>query len=180
VHAGPDPDSNGLLVLGIATNNSGTTQAVDKVTGIFYDAQGQAIAGEADVISDWPTDVVPAGGTLPFVARVGTISSAASYQLRVDAAPSDQTPRQDFEFSNEADQMDDEDYCVTANVRNPGAALDEYLVIAAVLYDSQNNVVNFDYSRISRLGAGAILNFELCIPPPNQGLAREELIAWGR
>jgi hypothetical protein len=52
----------------------------------------------------------------------------------------------------------------------------------AILYDGQNNVINFsDFIEANPAGiAGdSTLPFEICIDPFNQSVANHELRAWG-
>ena len=54
-------------------------------------------------------------------------------------------------------------------------------MIGATLYDKQDNLVNFgDYyqSDLQAMVTDQPLEFEICIPPPNQEAARYELWAW--
>lgn len=179
----PDSSSGGLLVTGNITNNTGSAQELSYVTGIFYDAQGQIIADLGDVNDNWPSEVIPPGGRMPFALSVIGIQSADSYNLSVGAASSSETPRQDFEFSAISQQSRQNAYCVAATLRNPGNELQDYLVIAAVLYDGENKVINFaDYIASTPIGivGDDTLDFEICVGLPNDGAARYELIAWGR
>jgi len=57
------------------------------------------------------------------------------------------------------------------------------LVIAAILYDSQGNMINFDYYdeyNPAGVRGDETADFEICIAPPNQDVANHELHAWGR
>jgi hypothetical protein len=66
-------------------------------------------------------------------------------------------------------------------VHNSGSPLAEYLVVAAVLYDSQNNLVNFsDYGELGLETGSDNAPFEICVNLSNQQVARHELQAWGR
>jgi hypothetical protein len=100
----------------------------------------------------------------------------------VEAKPSDDPTRLDFEFLDLEARNDDEDYCISGILGNPGAEVREYLVIAAILYDDQERVVNFiDYGIFGDVGlsSGDLVPFDLCVQPPNQGVARYEARAWG-
>ena len=60
--------------------------------------------------------------------------------------------------------------------------MQDYLIVSAALYDEQNNLVNFgDYQEFGRIGLAAnqTSDFDICIPPPNHGVARYDLLAWG-
>lgn len=68
-------------------------------------------------------------------------------------------------------------------MRNPGGGLQDYLVIVAVLYDSQDKVVNFgDYYEPypEDVVGDQTLTFETCTDSPDQDVARYELWTWGQ
>jgi uncharacterized protein YgiM (DUF1202 family) len=175
-----DQDQGGLLLHGKAVNNTGAAQELLSINGIFYDGQGQVIADHDDSYAYWPGYVVPPGGSVPFELLVDGIGEPANFDLSVEAQPSDQTPRQDFNVSNVNQQTEDDVYCLAGELRNPGSDLEDYLIIAAVLYDAQDNVLNFgDYEEFGSIEDSAS-NFEICIDRPNQDIARYEVVAWGR
>jgi hypothetical protein len=178
-----DQYQDGLLLYGDLINNTGTSQELMRVTGTFYYAQGQVIADEESTYDYWTVGILPPAGRVPFELTVDGIQGAAKFKLRVEAEPSNESPRQDFEFSD-LDQWNEEDvYCVEGMVRNPGGELQDYLAIVAVLYDNQDRVVNFgDYYEpyLTDVVGGQPLDFEICVAPPNQGVARYELRAWGQ
>jgi hypothetical protein len=176
-----DQDQGGLLLHGKAINNTDSPQELLAINGIFYDGQGQVIADEDDSYAYWPGYVVPPGGSVPFELLVDGIGEAAKFDLSVEAEPSDETPRQDFNVSNVNQQTEDDIYCLAGELRNPGSELDDYLIIAAVLYDNQDNVLNFgDYEEFGTIGGGDASNFEICVDRPSQDIARYEVVAWGR
>ena len=178
----PDPNQEGVVLYGDMVNNTGLAQELFALTGTFYNAQGQVSADENNTVDYWPTDLVPAGGRVPFKLNVGNIQGAANFNLQVRAEPSSQSPQQDFEFLNLHQWTEDEAYCLAGNVRNPKAALQDYLVIVAVLFDSQNNVLEFgdDFEAGPTLERGQTLDFEICTDPAAQNVARYELRAWGQ
>jgi hypothetical protein len=176
-----DQTQGGLLLHGKAINNTGSAQELLAINGIFYDGQGQVIADQDDSYAYWPGYVVPPGGSVPFELLVDGIGEAAKFDLSVEAEPSDESPRQDFNVSNVNQQTEDDIYCLAGELRNPGSELDDYLIIAAVLYDSQDNVLNFgDYEEFGTIGGGDASNFEICVDRPSQDIARYEVVAWGR
>ena len=177
----PNQDDGGLILYGNAINNTGGPQELLSVTGIFYDGQGQMIADASKTYAYWPSYVVPAGGSMPFELIVDDIDTAARYDLRVEAEPNSESPRQDFELAEVNQWTEDDTYCVEGVVHNSGSPLAEYLVVAAVLYDSQNNLVNFSDSGELGLETGSDnAPFEICVNLSNQQVARHELQAWGQ
>jgi hypothetical protein len=110
---------------------------------------------------------------------VDGIREAANYKLSIQAAPIDESPRQDLQFLNLTERSDQDMYCVQGTLQGPAVNLESYLVIVAVLYDGQNSVINFGDYYEPYLDAGQNLDFEICVGPPNQGVARYELRAWG-
>ena len=133
----------GLLLYGNLINNTGSAQELFFITGTFYDAQGQAIADEESTYDYWPVEFIPPGARVPFELTVDGIQSTNNFDLRVDAEPSGEAPRQDFEFSDLYQETMEYGYCVGGTLRNPGGQLEDYLVIVAVLYDNQDQVVSF-------------------------------------
>ncbi len=165
---------------GELVNNTGSSQALDLITGIFYDDQGQVIAGEESIYDYWPiVDAIPSGSRVPFELIVDGINDAANYMLNVEAQPSSESPRQNFKFLELSQWSEEDDYCVEGVIRSAGDSVQNYLVIVAVLYDEQGNVVNFGDYYESYLESGEALNFGICVGPPNRGVARYELRAWG-
>jgi hypothetical protein len=180
VRLSPDQEAGGLILYGNAINKSGAAQELSAVTGIFYNDQGQVIADASKTYAYWPSYVVPAGGSMPFELSVEDITSAARYDLKVEAEPNNETPRQDFEFAGVNQWTEEDTYCVEGVVHNSGSPLAKYLVVAAVLYDSQNNLVNFSDAGELDQEAGNDAPFEICVDLANQQVARHELQAWGR
>jgi hypothetical protein len=179
VQAIGSPDEGSVILYGNMINDSGSAQEISSLTGIFYDQFGRRTNLTQDY---WPIEVVPPGGQVPFELTVYNAYSLQSYSLSVIAQPSSETPRQDFEFLN-LDTFDDRgDYCVAGELRNPGDELQEYLVIAAVLYNDQGDVINFDsYNDDSPEGVvgDQTADFEICVDTHQQEVARYELRAWG-
>ncbi len=178
-----DQYDKGLLLYGTLINNTETAQELEFVTGTFYDAQGQIIAGEANTDAYWPAyAVAPGGGSMPFELLVTGINSAADFDLSLEAISSSEIPRQDFEITDLDQRHDVDDYCVAGTLRNPGSELQDYLVIAVVLYDNRDNVVNFGDEQAPdprQVVGEQTYNFEICLGPPNQEVVRYELEAWG-
>ncbi len=177
----PVQDGNGLLLYGDMVNNTGSAQQLQFVRATFYDIQGQVIPA-ADITDYWPTEAVPPGGQLPFELAVTGVPSPANFDLSVEAVPSDRTPLQDFEFLDLNQSDEGGNYCLSGSLRDQGNEPQEYLVIVAILYDAQNNVVNFgDYYESDpgeEIDENA-LDFQLCVDPLGQDVARHELRAWG-
>ena len=139
-----DPDWESVYVRGEAVNNTGSAQRISNITGTFYDAGGQVIADGDDIDSYWPGDVLPAGGQVPFELAPWDIQDVADFELEVIAQVTGETARQDFEFLDLDSSSDGRDYCVTGRLRNSGGQLGDYLVVVAVLYNDQDEVINFD------------------------------------
>jgi len=179
----PSPDDGGLLLLGNVVNNTGAAQEVQAISGAFYDDQGQMIASTDRTYSYYPIYVLPSGGRAPFRMTIEGINSAANFELDVQAEPSEEIPRQDFDISDVKQWNEDDYYCLSGTLRYSGSAIQEYLIIAANLYDAQDKLVNFgDYEEFGLIAASAdaASHFEICIEPPNQDVVRYEIQAWGR
>jgi hypothetical protein len=178
-----DPDWESVSIRGEAINGTGASQRLSDITGTFYDAAGGVIAGEDDTDSYWPMYVAPAGGRVPFEITLYDIREVADFDLQVIAQASDETARQDFEFQELDASNDGSDYCVAGKLRNPGDKLGDYLVIAAVLYDDQDDVINFDsgtWRHPQQIVGDQLLDFEVCVDPLGQDVARYEMRAWGQ
>ncbi len=174
------PDQNGKLRLyGDMTNETDIVQELIFINGTFYDAQGQVIAAPDQTSSYWPVDAVPAGGQLPFTLTIDNIQDAATYNIEVESQATDYLLHQDFEFSEVTQWQQDSNYCVSGKFRNQGATLQYYAALFMVLYNDQDQVINFaDYYSEESLNDQA-LDFEICGEPANQTVSRYELRAWG-
>jgi hypothetical protein len=177
-----DPDWESLFVRGEALNDTGASQRLSKIIGTFYDAAGQVVAGGDETDSYWPIYLVPAGGWVPFEITLYDIREVADFDLQVVTQATDQSVRQDFEFLELESSNDGSDDCVMGKLRNPGSRLESYLVIAAVLYDDQDDVINFDSGTWypQEVVGDETLDFEVCVDPLGQDVARYEVRAWGQ
>lgn len=174
-------DGGSPLLYGDVINNTGSPQDLYQITGNFFDQQGQPLPNvfTADY---WPIETVPQGDRVPFELSVFGIQSVGDFELGVDAAPSAESPRQDFELSDLDQRIGDGDYCVNGKLRNPGSELRFYVTVVAVLYDAQDKVIGFsdhyDYSP-ERVVGDQTMDFDLCVDPLGQAVARHDLRAWG-
>lgn len=179
----PDQYEDGLLLYGEMLNNTGVAQQLDYISGTFYDSQGQIIADENSTGDYWPFKLIPAGERLPFGLFVDGIYDAANFDLQVQAEPGSETQRLDFQFLNLKQWLDDiGEYCVAGELQNPGGKLQEYVLVMATLYDSQEKVINFGDElepRPAILG-DETLDFEICTQTLGQPVARYDLRAWGQ
>jgi hypothetical protein len=177
-----DQANDSLQLYGNFINNTGTSQELFYITGTFYDAQGQVIADEESTYDYWSVPVIPPGGRAPFELTVEGIQSAANFDLRVEAEPSNENPRQDFEFSDLYEDPGGDFYCVGGSIRNPGDRLQDYLLIVVALYDNQDRVIYFsDYYADPEYATGdEPQDFEVCVDTLSQEVARYELQAWGQ
>jgi hypothetical protein len=177
-----DQYEDGLLMYGDVFNQTGVAQEITLITGTFYDAQGQVIADEGSAYGYSPILVIPSGAWAPFELIVEGIQDAATFDLRVDAQPSSQSTRQDFEFSDEYHDEEQFGYCIGGSIRNPGAPLQGDLVILAVAYDNQDRVISFgeSYPDYENLVGDQSEDFEICLDSYGQTVARYRLAAWGQ
>jgi hypothetical protein len=179
----PDQYEDGLLLYGNALNHTNTAQELISITGTFYNGQDQVTAGAEQTYAFWPGYVVPPGGSMPFEMTVDGIREAAKFDLAAEAEPSSNIPRQDFNVFALNQWQADDLYCLEGQLQNPGAKLEDYLLIAAILYDSQDQVVNFgNYEEFAHddLVGDESSTFEICVDPPNQDVTRYEVVTWGR
>jgi len=167
--------------LGDIINNTGAAQEVMAITGKFFDDQGQVIAGEGSGYGYAAVMVIPAGNRVPFKLLVD-IQGMTTADLIVEAQPGPSTPRQDFKFLDTYDRNEEFGYCLGGMLQNPGQPLQESVMIVAVLYDAQDNVINFsnDYHIFPYDLSSGQAPFEVCVDTFNQAVARHELQSWGQ
>jgi hypothetical protein len=171
-----------IMLFGEMINETGAAQQVSTVTGTFYDTQGQVIAADKSTYGLWPTNTVPPGGRVPFALTVYDMQEMGNFELAVQSKPAATVPRQYFEFVGVSEQMKGNNYCLAGGLKNPGGQLAKYLVIAAILYDDQGNVLRFgNNNRVAyqEMMGDKTQNFEVCIKSPPNNMARHELLAWG-
>lgn len=172
----------GLALYGDAVNETGSTQELNVITATFYDGQGRVIDAAGSAIDYWPIDVIPAGARLPFGILAPDVQNVADFELNIEAQPGSQNPHQNFEVSNLEQQQAELGYCLTGQVRNLGNPLQEYLIVMAVLYDSQDHVIKFGeyYAPDPTVIRGDQLElFEICVDSVSRPVARHELRVWG-
>jgi hypothetical protein len=172
-----------LLVYGEAVNDGEAAQQIKHLMGTFYDAQGDVMADTGAATDYWPVYIVAPGAKAPFKLSVSGASGVTDFDLQIASQASNQTPRQDFRFEDLRTVRRGTNYCVKGKLSNPGDALHNYLVIAAVLYNAQGNVIGFDsyeeYS-VDDIVGDETLNFEVCADPLGREVARYEMSAWGQ
>lgn len=169
-------------VFGEAVNNTGQTQDIETITGQFYNAQGQLIAGEDDVEAAFPVSVVAPGWRVPFDLYVDNAQSADRFELSVVATPSPTILRSDFATSGLSAAMENTNYCVRGTLQNPGPRPQSSVTLVAVIYDAQNRVINYGYSLrpASAVPENSSTEVKVCVPEPNANVASQTLTAWGR
>lgn len=177
-----DPTGAGLLLYGDVINQSDTAQELNRVTGQFVDPQGQIIANPENISAYWPVELVPAKGRVPFELFAEGIQSVAKFDIKFEAQPSSRIPRQDFVLTQEYQDKDELGLCVGGILENRGAELEDFLVVVAVLYDAQNQMISFGDSSIepSLATPGQANEFEVCADSFNQEVSRFELVSWGK
>jgi hypothetical protein len=175
-------DMKGLLFFGDLINNTGAAQNLTYINSTYYDAGGQKIPYGA-TIDNVPLRTIPHGGRVPFELIAEDLNNVADFDLQAVAEPGQNAPRQDFEFLDVTTTSEGSNFCVAGRLRNPNAPLSAYLMIVAVLYDGQNQVINYGYvnpaSPIDVIGDNT-LDVNLCADRQNQEVARYELRAWGQ
>lgn len=176
-------DQGQAVVVGELINKTGAPQQAVDISGIFYNAKDQVIQDEIDTLSYVPADVVPVGAHIPFELVIESTQSIYRLDLVARSAPATASPRQDFKFANVSQWTDElNTYCLDGEVQNTGLPLGDYLVVMAIAYNEQGNVVSFgEYSPVlpNVVVGDQISPFEMCIDPLNQNIARHELRALG-
>lgn len=171
-----------LQVYGDALNDSSASVEVKAITGAFYDDLGQVIADGA-TSGRWPAVLVPPGGRIPFVLTVPGLTSAASFDLRIEAQANNASRSQDFEFSGVTQSSEGSNTCLSGQLRASRGEVHAYLVIAAILFDNRDKVINYNDERQDAptgLSGGQIREVKICLDGLDQTIARYELRAWGQ
>ena len=125
---------------------------------------------------------MPQGGRLPFELVVLGPDSIEDFDLVVEAEADNEALHQDFEFLEVNPQAGADDYCLLGRLRNLGGQINAYLLVVAVLYDDQDRVINYsdDFQRFpDGLVGDTTTDFDVCVNPLKQNVARYELRAWG-
>lgn len=173
----------GVLLMGELVNGTGAPQQAVDISGAFYDAQGQLAAGDLQLVSYVPVDPVPVDAHVPFELQVNGSDGIDRFDLNAVSQPASVAPRQDFQFSNVEEWVDDmTGYCLKGQVDNLGPPVQDYLIVLAVGYDDQGSVVNFGEYYVDTLpqsGSGAPGSpFEVCLALGGQQISRHDLIAF--
>jgi hypothetical protein len=176
-----DAALGGLLIYGEAINNTAAPQRILGLLGTYYDAQGGAITPQES--SDyWPIETVPPGWRMPFELTLIGPTAVDRVELQVTTEDSDEPLRTDLELSELAGAPSDDEYCVIGRARNLGQPLESYLMVAVVLYDSEERVINwgigYQPAQDSLVGDETAA-VSACAEHYNQVVARHELLAWG-
>lgn len=169
-------------LVGEIINTTAQDQQVAAVTGQFFDAQGARLPAVITA-AYYPQTVIPANGRAPVELTLSNAAAVNRWSLMVDSLPALTPIRYDLVISNELATADVDSVCLSGTIRNGGAPLAGPLVMAVVLYDANGAVVNFkDYAQDVPNGqtGAAGLNFEICVPPPLDGVATWQTYAWSR
>lgn len=178
-----DELDNGIIFYGEFVNNTDTTQELTNITGTFYNAQGQVTATEDQIFDYWPIEIIPAGESIPFELAVTDIDDIADFDLHIESQPSDQALHQNFQITSLEQYTANNLYCLSGQLQNQGAQLQDYLTIIAVLYDADDHVIGF--GEYFGPDAGNVQNdqfvdFDLCASSNAYPVARHELRIWGQ
>ncbi len=176
-------DETEATVVGELVNNTGLPQTAVHISGVLYDEQSQVIVDGVETLSYVPVDVIPAGAHVPFELAVESDEAIYRLDLYAMSEPAGNPPRQDFQISSISPWTDSANmYCLGGQIQNPGAPLEDYLIIVAFTYNEQGQLVSFgEYSLTSPEQAvgDQTSSFELCIDPMDQTIVSHELAALG-
>jgi len=170
-----------LVLYGNVINKTGAIQELAAIRGSFFNTEGQPVANGQST-DDWPLEIVLKGEQVPFKVTAPGIQNAADFELEVDSTPSQKTLGRGFEFSKLRRSIERDNYCMSGQLRNTSGASHANSVVVLVLYDAQDNVINFSNSDASSLGPLAsktTTDFEVCAGTFGQDVARHDLQAWG-
>ena len=162
-------------------NNTGTTQTLNEIRGFL--SSDPALAAFSNYRYFYPVNEVGQGSRLPFKLLIPDQTIPPDFELEVLASEGGDSPRQEFEYLEVSTITEGDDFCVTGKVRNTGSTLSSYLVVAAILFDGENKVINYhNYDEADPLDlvGDQVRDVSICVDPLDQAVARYELQAWGR
>ena len=168
------------MLHGILFNNTGTTQTLNEIRRIFPDDLDLSSASNDRAY--YPVTQISQGGQIPFKLLIVGQSDASDFELEVVASESGNSPHQTFEFLEVNAVIDEDEYCVVGKIRNSGSELSDYLIVASILYDDEDKVINYNTYNEESLGdlvGDQTRQISICTDPLNQDVARYELQAWG-
>jgi hypothetical protein len=148
-----------LHILGVLENATGQAQEFPAVIVTFRDELGQEIASD---LSYFEFESVPIGGRAPF-HLIPIVEEYATYDLSVDATPSEDLLRTDLIVDNAQVFLEGEIYVVTGNLTNPGGPLLDYAEIGVALLDKAGQTVGIgsEWFFGEDLGAGQTAPFRI-------------------
>ncbi len=171
-------------MVGELINSTGFPQTEVVMTGTFFNARNEIIGGEIDTLSYIPIETIPAGAYVPFELIVESPEAVYRFDLSAISEAGDNPPRNDFQFLEVTQWHDDSNlYCLGGQIKNPDSALEDELLILAVIYNDRRQVVSFGEYSVSNpetVIAAQTASFELCIDPQGQNIPYHNLSALGR
>jgi hypothetical protein len=176
----PDQSLGGLTVYGEALNNSGVPQRILGLQAALYDSQGQSL--NLEVIDDyWPIETVPPEGRMPFELTMIGPSQADRVELQISTEPGSESLRAGLGISDLEGQESNEEFCVWGQIRGPEPPLAEYAMVAVVLYDDDDRVINWGigYRPAESFEGQESVQIGACAEHFFNAVARYELRAWG-
>ena len=181
IKVNPKPNEGIVQLLGDITNISNSAQKLSFITGTFYDAQGNPVAGEDFTVDYWPTNIVPPGSKLPFEVIVLGVQNIADFDLRAEAQVVDNNMVQGFEFADVNLRQDESLFCLDGQLINSTGQVQENLIIIAVMFDDQDRVAGFaDFTANANQSNIQPLPFDMCTEVSQPNISRHELRAWGQ
>jgi hypothetical protein len=180
VRVQPHPDQGWLLVYGEAINESGQSQSILGLQGTFYDAQGQPLT--IDEYEDyWPIETLPDGHRMPFELTLYGPAAVEQVELQIITEPGSESLRTGLEISDLEGRESNEEFCVWGQIRGPEPPLAEYAMVAVVLYDDDDRVINWGigYQPAEAFDGQDSVQIGACAERYNHLVARYELRAWG-
>lgn len=176
-----------FVINGQVTNQSGGPLEAIRVTAIFYDEQGVALADQQNVV---PVDVLPADQTAPFTIRFrdGKPAQAVRYELQAAARSAEYalaTYLGDDQFirGNEIARYNANNYLtVSGDVVNRTQNAAYYVKAIVTVFDDGGRVVATDSAFIPKriLLPGEAARFEATFPELGGSAIRYVVIIEGR
>ena len=113
---------------------------------------------------------------------IPNVQGVADFNFEVQSEPGGDILREDFKFVDIHPSSEGEEYCLNGRLKNPGGQLQAYLMVTAMLYDGQDQVINYNYAfkpAPKQVVGDETLEVALCAKSHQQEVARYQLRAWG-
>lgn len=169
-------------LLGIVFNNNDETFYIENIYGDFFHALGQPVVDKSLIDSRFPDVNLAAATKMPFEATLDTEKMIQSFSMNIDFEDPGDIQSIGIDVLNQQMTSNEPEYCVSGSLKNQGAQLNYQLIVALILYNSQNQVLNFadlDVEAYDTIVGDTLGAFSICAETHGAIVARHEIMAWG-